>query len=146
LQDDFYTWYGVDGIFLDEMSADSSTLSYYSTLHSYIHSKGGKLHNLDVGNMGTVASTDWALSNGIVDIQVIFEGGQTDFSSFTMPAWASSYPASEFAAIVYNVSSSNSMSSICSTLSNTDKIAYRYVTDGIYLTSSDNPYASLPSY
>lgn len=140
--DEFYSWYGVDGIFLDEMSDDSSTLNYYSALHSYIHTKGSSSHDLDVGNMGTVSSTDWALSNNAVDILVIFEDSQSAFSSFTMPSWASSYPASDFAAIVYNVSSSRRMSSICSALSNTDKITYRYVTN----LTLDNPYDALPSY
>lgn len=142
----YYSWYGVNGILLDEMATDSTTLSYYRTLHNYIRTKGGSSRDLTVGNMGTVPATDWALKNSVVNILSIFEGGPTDFSSFAMPAWASSYPASDFAAVVYNVSSSSSMSSICSTLSNTDHIAYRYVTDGVYLQPTDDPYSALPSY
>ena len=141
---DYYSWYRVDGIFLDQMAPDPATLSYYRTLHSSIRSRGGSLHDLEVGNMGTVPGTDWALRNGVVTILALFEGGPTNLHSFTMPAWASSYPANDFAAVVYNVSSS--MSSICSTLSKTDHISYRYVTDSVYLKSTDNPYSALPSY
>ncbi|BCL81319.1 hypothetical protein ccbrp13_37840 [Ktedonobacteria bacterium brp13] len=138
----YYTWYGIDGIYLDEMSSNASTLNYYTTLFNYIHAKGGSAHNLDVGGMGTASSTDWALNSGIVDILVIFEGNASSFSSFVQPSWASNYPASDFAAIVYGVSGSSSISNTCATLSTRDTITYRYVTDG----SGANPYDTLPSY
>ena len=34
----YHSWYGVDGIFFDEMSNLASTASYYSTLDSFVHS------------------------------------------------------------------------------------------------------------
>ena len=58
-----------------------------------------------------------------------------------MPSWTSNYVPSSFSIIVYGVSSS-SLPNICSTISNTYQVTYRYVTDG----TLPNPYGSLPSY
>ncbi|KKU11987.1 MAG: hypothetical protein UX17_C0062G0008, partial [Parcubacteria group bacterium GW2011_GWC2_45_7] len=51
----YYQWYNVDGIFLDEMSNDPATLSYYRNLYVYIHNKGGASRSLVVGNPGAAA-------------------------------------------------------------------------------------------
>ena len=139
--DKYYNWYGVNGIFLDQMSSNARTLSYYQTLFNYIRTKGDSLHDLNVGNMGTAPTTDWPLHHGIVDVLNIFEGSASSFSSFSMPSWASNYVPSSFSIIVYGVSSS-SLRSICSTIANIDHVTYRYVTDG----TLPNPYGSLPSY
>jgi hypothetical protein len=138
--DKYYLWYGVDGIFLGDMSSDSSFQSYYQDLYSYIHTKGGSLHDLVVGDMGTFPSTDWPLSNGnVVDILVGFEGSYSDYSDFTPPSWINEYPASDFAALVSNTSSSN-LNRTCSRLSLMKSgIQYRYVTDAAN-------YTVLPSY
>ncbi len=139
--DKYYLWYGVDGIFLGEMSSNSSSQSYYQDLYSYIHTKGGSLHDLVVGDMGTFPSTDWPLSDGnVVDILVGFEGSYSDYSDLTPPSWINDYPASDFAALVYNTNSSN-LGSTCSSLNlmGGPGIQYRYVTDAAN-------YTVLPSY
>ncbi len=57
---DYYNWYGVDGIFLDEVSTDG--LSYYTTLWNY-----GNGHGLVVLNPGTsVPSSYGDIANTIV--------------------------------------------------------------------------------
>jgi hypothetical protein len=141
--DHYYSWYGVDGIFLDEMSSSSSTQSYYSDLYTYIHNKGGSLHDLVVGNMGTFSTTDWPLANGnVVDILVGFEGSYSDYGSLSPPSWTNNYSSKDFAALVYNTSSSN-LSSVCSGLSSAGPgITYRYITDD----TLSNPWDTLPSY
>jgi hypothetical protein len=141
--DDYYSWYGVDGIFLDEMSSSSSTQSYYSDLYSYIHTKGGSLHDLVVGNMGVFSSTDWPLNNGdVVDLLVGFEGSHSDYANISPPSWINNYLSGDFAALVYNTSSSD-LSSTCSSLSSVGPgIEYRYITDD----TLSNPWDTLPSY
>lgn len=141
--DEYYSWYGVDGIFLDEMSSDASTQSYYSDIYAYIHAKGGSAHNLVVGNMGTYSTTDWALSTGkVVDLLVTFEGSYADYQSIQAPAWTKNYASTDFAALVYGTSASE-LSSTCSSLNSQGPgITYRYVTDD----TLSNPWDTLASY
>ena len=141
--DHYYSWYGVDGIFLDEMSSSSSTESYYSDLYSYIHTAGGSLHDLVVGNMGVFSSTDWPLNNGdVVDVLVGFEGSHSDYGNISPPSWINNYSSGDFAALVYDTSSGN-LSSTCSSLSSVGPgITYRYITND----TLSNPWDTLPTY
>lgn len=41
--DKYYQWYGVDGIFFDEVYyADCAKVSYYQNLYNHVKAKGGK--------------------------------------------------------------------------------------------------------
>ena len=77
---DYYSWYPVGGIFLDGM-AEAPDTSYYATLESFIHAKGG----IVVGNPGDTASTDWQL--GVVDQVVVFEGSASEFAHYEPATW-----------------------------------------------------------
>ena len=53
--DDYYNWYGVNGIFFDEASTDSSYIGYYQSLYNYVKQKNKtSLYNYVVINPGTV--------------------------------------------------------------------------------------------
>jgi hypothetical protein len=68
-----YAFYpAIDGIFLDEMSTDSSTRTYYRALYAYVKAKRG-FHDV-VGNPGAAASTSWQLDAPVADQVVVFEG------------------------------------------------------------------------
>jgi Spherulation-specific family 4 len=119
---DYYSHYpGIAGIFLDQM-AEEPDESYYATLESDVHSRGG----IVVGNPGDVASTGWQLD--VVDVVVDFEGSASEYRSYKSPSWA--LPGRE-ANIVFDASTLSCPSA-----------SYVYETN----ETAPNPYASLPSY
>ena len=125
----YESWYGVNGIFFDEMSNSGTTASYYSTLNTYVHSLIPG--STTMGNPGT--SVDTALI-GTLDILCIYESsGYPTISFLTYPGYAPTY----FSNIVYGVS-----------LSNTFLTGLAGVNSWTYLTDAggSNPYDVLPSY
>lgn len=123
--DKYYSWYNIDGIFLDEMSNNSGTSSYYHKIYQYIKAKDATHTRVDVvGNPGAPATTDWQLNapKGTqgADEVVVFEGPLSGGSGwgwedYVAPAWVSTYPASSIAMLFYDVASTG-ISSTCSTL------------------------------
>lgn len=126
---DYYSWYPVSGIFLDEM-AEAPGTSYYATLESFIHAKGGTV----VGNPGDTASTNWQL--GVVDQVVVFEGTASEFVHYKPAAWVTAAAPSHIAIIVYSATVG-----ACST-AEADNAGSVFATN----LSEPNPYGALPSY
>lgn len=130
--DSYYSWYAtqatgidgrIDGIFLDQMSNEASTATYYHEIYTYIKAKS-TTHRDVVGNPGAAATTGWQLATATqaADSIVIFEGPPTDPSgqhlgldSYVRPAWANSYPASSIIMLVYNVPAAQ-IPSVCTAI------------------------------
>ena len=140
----YIDWYGVDGIFVDEVATDATLASsYYQPLVTYITGKlpsGGVLLN-----PGTYPDESYAKLTlpGTATLRiVVFESDYASFaaSAAAPPSWASSYPASLFMDIVYNTSSSQ--------MSNALTLAAGRNVGSVYLTNElmPNPYAALPGY
>lgn len=128
---DYYSWYpSINGIFLDEM-AETPDTTYYATLESYVHAKGGTV----VGNPGDTASTDWQLS--VVDQVVAFEGTAASFAHYEPAAWVLAANPSQIAIIIYSATSNTA----CSTAT-ADNAGSVYVTN----LGEPNPYGALPSF
>lgn len=125
--DDYYNWYAVDGIFVDEVTNDPGAhQSYYVTLFDYIKSKpsGGRTV---VINPGTMCDESYMLA---CDIACVFEGPWTSYQSFVPAAWNANYPADRFFHIVGGVTSLSLLSSASeATLKN--RAGYIYITDDI---------------
>jgi len=120
----YRSWYGVNGIFFDDMTNVTGFESYYSTLSSYAKSMG--LYT--VGNPGVDLSHTYV---GMLDLYVVYEGP-------TLPAFPGRFPVESTASVIYNVSTiSQQYVSALSRLS-----AYVYVTN----QGPPNPYNALPSY
>ena len=132
--DQYYTWYNVDGIFLDEGPIDCSTQSYYLSLYQYIKAKGGKA--IDIINPGTTIPECFA---NTADIIVTFEDTYSHYASWTPAGWESGYPASKFWHIVYGTPASD-LSSVVS-LAQARNIGTVYLTS---LTFAQNPYGAMP--
>jgi len=128
---DYKNWYGVNGIFFDEMSSSGSTASYYQTLETYAKSLG---FTMNVGNPGTTVSTSLV---GILNVLCIYENPgmptASDLNGYTP------YGNAGFSYIAYGVSSLPSSSTIQS---------LDQYTSWIYVTNlgGSNPYNGLPSY
>jgi hypothetical protein len=141
---EYIEWYGVDGIFVDEVSAEASEVArYYQPLATYITSKierGGVILNA-----GTYPDPKYAEikvpKQSTLQI-VVFENSYASFmaGSYAVPGWVRRYPASKFIHIVYNVPAKD----VTKVLQLTAKrgAGTVYVTDQIM----PNPYGVLPSY
>lgn len=138
---DYYGWYGVDGIMFDGMSNELSTDSYYQTLYDYVDYIGGANHNLVVGNPGATASTNWQISTGCVDVVQIFEGTGTSFDNWSPPRWVMDASSAKTAVTVYDVSTQSEMAAIIAR-ARADNAGKIFVTNG----TGNNPYDVVPSY
>jgi trimeric autotransporter adhesin len=89
------TWYGVSSPMFDGTSTSASEASYYQTLYNFAIANGAKIVMF---NPGTVAPQSYMF--GPDEILQQFEGTEAQFDAATFPSWMSSYPASEFSAVI----------------------------------------------
>lgn len=134
----------INGFFIDEMtnSNNPTDLSYYHTLYSYL--KGLTPVPEIVGNPGSPTVPDYLTpATQGADVLVTYENDDTAQSYASTPpsSWTSSYPAGDFANIVYHQSSAAGMAADVNAAA-TYNIGSLYVTD----QTLPNPYGQLPSY
>lgn len=132
-------FYAIDGVFLDEMSTETSLLRlrYYAAIYSFIKTKNPNL--LVVGNPGTTPPAAY-LRDRKADIFVSFEDGP-GYQIYEGQEWMKRFPASNFAHLVHGTADFGTMLNFVKSAS--DKHAgYFYCTDD----GEDNPWDTLPSY
>jgi hypothetical protein len=135
--DDYYTWYGVDGIFFDQVSNSPADISYYTTIYNYVHTKAAT--PIVVINPGTQTDEGYMAAS---DVVVNFEGSYTTYTTgfAPNPAWVSNYAAARFWHIIYDVPAISNMV-IVDQLARTRNAGYEYITDR---TLASNPFGALP--
>ena len=131
--DNYFTWYGVTSIFLDEASTDVAKVSYYQDLYNYIKVRGG----LVMINPGTVPAESYVT---VADQIMIFEDTYANYLSATFPSWVFKYPATKFVHLVHSTPSTSLAAAI--TKSKANNAGYIYVTDDVM----SNPWDTMPSY
>ncbi len=131
--DRYRSWYGANGVYLDEMSDRSSKVGYYRSIYNYAKGKGMTV----VGNPGTFTISSYA---SIADLLVTFEDPYSRWSSNRQASWTGKYPASKFAAIVYSASSGSMKSIVDRAVS--QRYGWVFVTDG----SGSDPFGRAPSF
>jgi hypothetical protein len=132
----YASWYGVDGVFLDEMSTQTSALAYYQTVSDSLRAAhpGWEI----IGNPGvTPASAYTAVANTLMS----FEGSYTDFVNGSFLSGLTN--ASSTGAIVHTVATAAQMQEVMA-LAKQYGLGAIYITDGTM--ASGNPYLHLPSY
>jgi hypothetical protein len=140
----YIKWYGVDGIFVDEVSADAAQVArYYQPLVTFITSSidGGGV----ILNAGTYPDERYAeikvLKHSKLQI-VVFEHDYASFTaaSFEVPAWIRNYPPSMFINIVYDTPADD--------VTEVLQLSAKRGASSVYVTDQTmpNPYAALPSY
>jgi WD40 repeat protein len=112
----WYSYYPGDiaGIFFDGVSDEvpgtsTSNQSFYETLANYVHTHEGSGAQV-VFNFGANPGSAWMLSGSAANnatLIVTFEGsydtpGEDPYTAWTPAPWEASYPAKDFAALVYN--------------------------------------------
>jgi hypothetical protein len=141
--DSYFALYpgGIAGIFFDGVSdtvpeTGASNQTFYQTLAAYVHSRTDNNDEV-VFNFGANPSSDWMLrasSRKNADIVVTFEGsyntpGLNPYVAWQPAAWETAYPASDFAALIYNApdtADTPQPTSACTRLK-TQRVGYVYV-------------------
>jgi hypothetical protein len=83
----------VTSIFFDGAAVSKGEESYYQTISAYVHQTSGAVVELNPGAVPAEGCMDFG------DVIDTFEGSGSENESFTMPSWASAYPASDFSNI-----------------------------------------------
>ncbi|KQV94805.1 spherulation-specific family 4 protein [Pelomonas sp. Root1237] len=132
----YANWYGVDGVFLDEMATLPGALPFYQTVSNSLRAAhpGWEI----VGNPGVTPTAGYtALANTLMS----FEGSYSDFINGSFLSGLTN--AASTGAIVHSVATEAQMLQVMG-LARQHGLGAIYVTDGTM--ASGNPYLHLPSY
>lgn len=138
------SWYGVDGIFVDEVS-DKATLvgPYYQPLCTFITSRikdGGVILNNGTYPDARYAAIKVPTTSALQLVVFEHDYGAFTARSYRVPPWIQKHPSSMFIGIVYAAEKEHLPEVL--RLSHIRNIGSIYVTDH----TLPNPYAALPSY
>jgi hypothetical protein len=126
---DYVAWYGIHGIFIDDVENVHGYEQYYTTLSNYVHANG---ISYVLGNPGTNVTTSYI---GIFNNIGTYENSGAPAVSL-IQTYTMGYPANGFSFIAYNAPLQSQ--------SYYDSMA-QYVA-WVYLTDNPNSWTSLPSY
>lgn len=136
-------WYGVDGIFLDEMSNQLADLPFYQVVAQGL--RAARPAGQIVGNPGTATPVDYL---AVADTLVTLESGSGSYAGAPSAPWMSAAAAQQQANLFYNVGSVAGMRSLLAQ-AQARNVGYVYITDDRYLPgdpTAPNPWDQLPSY
>jgi Spherulation-specific family 4/Fibronectin type III domain len=128
-----YQWYGVDGIFFDEVPNECSNISYYQALADYVRAKPGT-HEV-VLNPG--ASTGECFMSAS-DVLITFEDTYAQYVGWHLSGWETKYPATRFWQLIIGASQTDLPNAIA--LSRSRNVGWIYVTPD----TLPNPWDTLP--
>lgn len=133
--DRWESWYGVDGVFLDEAASGPEELSYYDALARHARSARNRLV---VVNPGTVPEPRYFV---VADVVVTFEGPFDLYARerARMPAWLERVPAERIGHLVYAASHRQALTAATAAGVHA---GYLYLTSG----ALPDPWRALPPY
>ena len=134
--DDVETWlrrYGVDGVFMDQVSPGLADLDHYAQCVLAARSAGARFVALNPGAYPHPGYVDLA------NLTVTFEGPWSDYRSLPLPEWVTQFPPSRFAHLVHSVPVDIIPVGL--------DLAARRGVSGIFLTHSQgaNPWDNVPA-
>ena len=140
--DKYYSWYKVDGIFVDETASAASRVgSYYQPLADYItNKKAGAGVMLNPGVYPAEAYVNITVPSDSMLVVNVFEDPYANYVNATVPSWAFNYPSNRFSHLVYSASASQMRKAVA--LSTKRNAGWVFVTD----LGLPNPWQALPSY
>jgi hypothetical protein len=129
------SWYAVDGIFIDRVAPDDSSLPYYAEIAQRVHDAG-----LSVAFNAGQPHVDPRYAE-VADHVVVFEGPLSTYRECRFPRWSHDVASNRLWHLVYGVATAAEMQSVVAhaTANNAGIV---YVTDGIL----PNPWDHLPPY
>ena len=138
--DKYSTWYGIDGIFVDEMSntGPAQKLDYYRNIYNHVKSIDPAWEVM--GNPGTNTMEQYLLWP-TADRFMVHENVGSSYPSYVPSAWNANYDSQQFVHLIHTESSSATMEDYL-------RLALTRSTGGIYITNDvmNNPWDTLPSY
>ncbi len=96
--DNYFRWYGVNGIFFDVATGTAKTIRYYRDLADYVHKRPSRPL---VALNPALALNERYLS--FVDILSIYEWKHSQYKKKKLPAWIHKYGPERFIHIIYDV-------------------------------------------
>jgi hypothetical protein len=131
--DRYRSWYGVDGVFLDEAAHDPAHLSYYAALAE--HARTDRMRVVVV-NPGVVPARGYF---DVADVVVTFEGAYADYAAAraSAPDWYAGIDRQRIAHLIYGASRAQALAAVREV-----DVGYLYVTSG----TLPDPWHALPSY
>ena len=128
----YRSWYGVNGIFLDEVSHTTEHLPYYESIAAPLQASGATV----VLNPGMVPARGYF---ELADVVVTFEGPAGDYAAAVgrAPAWLRAIPRTRIAHLIYDASAEQAK-----------RAARLRAADYFYATSGTlpDPWNTVPSY
>jgi hypothetical protein len=138
--DKYATWYGIDGIFVDEMAntGPAQKLDYYRNIYDHVKSIDPAWEVM--GNPGTNTLEQYLLWP-TADRFMVHENIGSAYPSYAPSAWNANYDSQKFVHLIHTESSSATMEEYL-------RLALTRSTGGIYITNDvmNNPWDTLPSY
>jgi hypothetical protein len=131
--DRYRSWYGVDGIFLDEAASGAAELPYYRALARHVREGAGKTVVLNPGVVPARGYFD------VADVVVTFEGTPAGYASAVraMPDWLRDLRPDRVAHLVYGATRVQALAAVRGAAA-----GYVYATSGVM----PNPWRTLPPY
>lgn len=135
--DDYYAWYGVDGIFFDQVTTDAGNdQAYYQTLYAYVKAKPTGTRTVVI-NPGTIPDVSYMSA---CDIAVTAETDLGTYRTWSPPSWQADYPANRFWHIIYAVATTAQRDEMLA-LTRANRAGFVWITNGL----EPDPYDTLPS-
>jgi hypothetical protein len=138
--DKYDAWYGIDGIFVDEMAntGPAQKLEYYKDI--YEHAKAIDPQWEVMGNPGTHTIQQY-VTWPTADRFMVFEGHGVNYPAYVPSDWNVQYDSSKFVHLVHTEPSAQNMENYL-------QLAVQRNAGGIYVTDDvmNNPWDTLPSY
>jgi len=129
-----YLWYGVDGIFFDQVPNECSKITYYQALADYVRTKTGS-HQVVLNPGATTGECFMAAS----DLLITFEDTYANYVGWQLSGWETKYPASRFWQLIHTTSQADLASAVALTRSR--NVGWIYVTPD----TLTNPWDTLPA-
>jgi len=138
--DAWIAWYGVDGIFFDEMNnVVGASEAYYHELFAYVKSRVAR--PLVVGNPGVSTPPSYLTWNGKAVVSTLrIHENSSNFLAWRADVWTQSQPRSSFYVLPYAVGAGAWQAAVDHAYS--ERCGWIYVTNDVL----PNPWDTLPSY
>jgi hypothetical protein len=133
--DNWYSFYNVDGILFDTVSADPVNQPFYLNLYNYVKAKTTGLRMVVI-NPGEVPDESYM---NCCDIVSDFEGDIGLYRAFANPSWQINYPSNRFLHVVFGCYSEKQRDEALY-LTRINRAGYVFVTDD----TLGNPYDTVP--
>jgi hypothetical protein len=128
----YLRWYGIEGVFLDQVSSGITELDHYEEYVLAVRAAGARFVALNPGTHPHPGYIDLA------NLTVTFEGTWFDYRGLALPGWVRDYPSGRFCHLVHSVPQEAFTAAL--QLASQRNVRSVFLTDGC----GDNPWDRFP--